>query len=66
MDSAGVQDFQIKKDIMNLTRILNAENLNPDEIFSAKRGIRSCRRMTTVPSGGLLVIERLRRVPIPE
>jgi len=66
MDSAEAQDFQVNADIRNLTRILNADNLNPDVMFSAKRGIRSCRRMVAFPAGGLSVIDRLRRVPIPE
>jgi hypothetical protein len=66
MDSAEAQDFQVKEDIRNLTRILNADNLNPDLMFSAKRGIRSCRRMAAFPSGGPSVIERLKRVPVPE
>ena len=66
MDSAEAQDFQVKADIRNLTRILTADNLNPEVMFSAKRGIRSCRRMTTFPVGGFSVIDRLRRVPTPE
>lgn len=61
------QELQVKKDLQNLTRTLTGDNLNPDEMFSKKRGIRSC----TLPfksahETGQSVREQLKRVKTPE
>ena len=36
------QELQVKKDLQNLIRTLTGENLRYEEMFSQKRGIRSC------------------------
>ena len=61
------QERQVKKDLENLTRTLTGENLNPDEIFSQKRGIRSCTPpFKSAHETGHSVSERLKRVQTPE
>jgi hypothetical protein len=60
------QERQIKKDLQNLTRTLTGDNLNPDEMFSQKRGIRACTPpFRSAHETGHSVSERLKRVQIP-
>jgi hypothetical protein len=61
------QERQVKKDLLNLTRTLTGDNLNPDEMFSQKRGIRSCTPPFKSPKEhGHSVSERLKRAQPPE
>jgi hypothetical protein len=61
------QEYQVKKDLQNLTRKLTGENLNPDEMFSKKRGIRSCTPpLRGANETGHSVSEQLKRVQLPE
>ena len=61
------QEQQVKKDLQNLTRTLTGDNLNADEMFSEKRGIRSCTPpLKNVHETGHSVSERLKRVQPPE
>lgn len=61
------QERQIKKDLHNLTRILTGDNLNPDEMFSHKRGIRSCTPpFKSAHETGHSVSEQLKRAQPPE
>ncbi len=61
------QEQQVKKDLRNLTRILTGENISPEEMFSQKRGIRSCTPPFKNGHGsGHSVSKRLKRVPLPE
>jgi len=61
------QEFQVKKDLHNLTRTLTGDNLNPDEMFSQKRGIRSCTPpFKNAHDTGQSVSEQLKRVKLPE
>jgi hypothetical protein len=62
-----LQELQLKKDLASLIRTLTSEGLNPAVMFTRKRSIRSC---TPVIEPGYesstLVIERLKRVRVPE
>jgi hypothetical protein len=61
------QELKVKKDLHNLTRTLTGDNLNPDEMFSEKRGIRSCTPpFKSAHETGQSVRERLKRVQTPE
>ncbi|MDO9034998.1 MAG: hypothetical protein Q7U51_07330 [Methanoregula sp.] len=61
------QEFQVKKDLQNLTRTLTGDDLNPDEMFSEKRGIRSCTPpFKSAHETGQSVREQLKRVKTPE
>ena len=61
------QEQQVKKDLQNLTRRLTGDDLNPDEMFSEKRGIRSCTPpFKSAHETGQSVRERLKRVQTPE
>ena len=61
------QEQQVKKDLHNLTRTLTGDNLNPDEMFSQKRGIRSCTPpFKSKKENGQEVSKRLKRVQTPE
>ena len=61
------QELQVKKDLQNLTRTLTGDNLNPEEMFSKKRGIRSCTPpFKSAHEPGHSVNERLKRVQTPE
>jgi len=61
------QELQVKKDLESLTRKLTGENLNTDEMFSHKRGIRACTPpFRSVHENGDPVSERLKRVQPPE
>jgi hypothetical protein len=61
------QESQVKKDLHNLTRTLTGDNLNPDEMFSKKRGIRSCTPpFKSVDETGNSVSKQLKRVQTPE
>jgi hypothetical protein len=61
------QERRVKKDLHNLTQILTGDNLNPDEMFSEKRGIRSCTpSLKSSKDTGHSVSERLKRVQTPE
>jgi hypothetical protein len=61
------QERRVKIDLQNLTRTLTGDNLNPDEMFSLKRGIRSCTPpFKSAHEQGHSVSERLRRVQTPE
>ncbi|MFA6225288.1 MAG: hypothetical protein WC620_03675 [Methanoregula sp.] len=63
----GEQEHRVKKDLQNLTRILTGENLNPDEMFSQNRGIRSCTPpLKCAHETGHSVSEQLKRVQFPE
>ena len=60
------QEQQVKKDLQNLTRTLTGDNLNPDEMFSKKRGIRSCTPpFKSTHEKGHSVSERLKRILPP-
>ncbi len=65
METDEAREQRVKKDLANLTRTLTSENLNPAEMFSKKRNIRSVTPVnprqdeSTVP-------ERLKRVQVPE
>ncbi len=66
MNNDEAQDLQVKKDLANLTRTLNSDNLNPSIMFSKKRHIRSCTpAIASHPEHGC-VAERLERVQVPE
>jgi hypothetical protein len=61
------QERQVKKDLLNLTRTLTGDNLNADEMFSQKRGIRSCTPpFKSQKENGHSVSERLKRAQPPE
>jgi len=61
------QEQQVKKDLHNLTLTLTGDNLNPDEMFSKKRGIRSCTPpFKSAHENGHSVSERLKRAQTPE
>jgi hypothetical protein len=61
------QELKVKKDLQNLTRTLTGDDLDPDEMFSEKRGIRSCTPPFKSPKeSGLSVRDRLKRVKTPE
>jgi hypothetical protein len=61
------QERQIKKDLQNLTRTLTGDDLNPDEMFSQKRAIRSCTPpFKSAKESGHSVSERLKRAQPPE
>ena len=61
------QEQQVKKDLHNLTLTLTGDNLNPDEMFSAKRGIRSCTPpFKSAHENGHSVSERLKRAQTPD
>lgn len=65
MEDDEAQNLQVKKDLANLIRTLNSENLNPSVMFSKKRGIRSCTRFIQPALQHLAVSERLKKVQIP-
>ena len=61
------QELQVKKDLHNLIRILTGDNLNPDEMFSENRGVRSCTPpFKSTKENGHSISERLKRAPLPE
>jgi len=61
------QELQVKNDLENLTRTLTGDNLNPDEMFSKKRGVRACTPpFKSAHEPGHSVSERLKRVKLPE
>ena len=61
------QERQVKKDLHNLTQKLTGDNLNTDEIFSQKRGIRSCTPpFKSAKENGHEVSKRLKRIQTPE
>jgi hypothetical protein len=67
MEPEGGEDPDVKRDLRHLDCSLTAENLNPDVMFSKKRGIRSCTpALSEDAAGGKVVHERLKRVPPPE
>lgn len=66
METDEAQECQVKKDLANLTRTLTSENLNPAEMFSKKRNIRSCTPVKEPKQEGGTVSERLKRVQVPE
>ncbi|MDO9325635.1 MAG: hypothetical protein Q7T80_11845 [Methanoregula sp.] len=60
------QERQVKKDLCHLTRTLTGDNLNPQEIFSLNRGIRSCTpTFACAHATGHSVSEQLKRVQLP-
>jgi hypothetical protein len=65
MEPEDDQEVQVKKDLANLTRTLTSENINPDAIFTKKRGIRSCTPAIEAGQGNGNVTERLKRVQPP-
>ena len=66
MHAAEDQELAVRKDLANLTRSLNKENLNPEIMFARARGIRSCTpRFGTTSKSSVSVAEQLRRVRIP-
>jgi hypothetical protein len=61
------QERQVKKDLQNLTRTLTGDNLNTEEMFSKKRGIRACTPpFKSAHEPGHSVSERLKRAQTPE
>ena len=61
------QELKVKKDLQNLTRTLTGDDLDPSEMFSEKRGIRSCTPPFKSPKEtGQSVREQLKRVKTPE
>jgi len=61
------QEQQVKKDLQNLNRTLTGDNLNTDEMFSQKRGIRSCTPpFKSAKENCHSVSERLKRAQLPE
>jgi len=61
------QERQVKKDLHKLTQKLTGDNLNTDEMFSQKRGIRSCTPpFKSAKENGHEVSKRLKRVQPPE
>jgi len=61
------QERQVKKDLQKLIKKLTGDNLNTDEIFSQKRGIRSCTPpFKSTKENGHEVSKRLKRVQTPE
>jgi hypothetical protein len=66
MDPVDEQELAVRKDLVNLTRALKADNLNPEIMFSRARGIRSCTPVFgTTSKSSVSVSERLRRVRVP-
>ena len=66
MQTADEQNLTIKKDLANLTRALNKENLDPAVMFARTRGIRSVTpQFGTTSKSSVSVIEQLRRVKTP-
>lgn len=65
METDEAQEQQVKKDLANLTRTLTSENLNPAEMFSKERNIRSCTPVNPKQDESV-VPERLKRVQVPE
>ena len=66
MEAEEDQELQVKKDLAHLTRTLTSENLNPAIIFTTKRGIRSCTPAINPATENGTVIERLKRIQMPE
>jgi len=67
MKSEGDEDPEVRRDLRHLTCSFTSDNLDPDVMFSRKRGIRSCTPpLSADKAGGQVVHERLRRVPPPE
>ncbi len=66
MESDEDQELQVKKDLVNLTRTLTSENLNPAVMFTKNRGIRSCTPAIEPALENGTVSERLKRVQMPE
>jgi hypothetical protein len=61
------EEILVEMDILHLTKVLTPDNLNPEEMFSKQRGIRSCTPCFETGSGtGQGVADRLKRVPLPE
>jgi hypothetical protein len=60
------QEMLVEMDILHLTKVLTPDNLKPDEMFSKKRGIRSCTPSFENRPGEHGVADRLKRVPPPE
>jgi len=61
------QELQVKKDLHNLTMTLTGDNLDPDELFSKKRGIRACTPpFKSAHDTSHSVSERLKKVQSPE
>ena len=66
MEQWDERDIQVKRDLHHLTRTLNAENLNPEILFSQQRGIRSCTPpFDSLPGNGMAVRERLSLIQSP-
>lgn len=66
MDTDEDQDLRVKKDLAHLTRTLTSDNINTDEIFAKKRGIRSCTPpFDTTDATAKSVSERLKRIKKP-
>jgi len=66
MQAADDQELAVRKDLANLTRSLNKDNLNPEIMFARSRGIRSCTpQFGTTSKSSVSVSEQLRRVRIP-
>ncbi len=66
MEAAEDPDLQIRRDLANLTRTLNKDDLNPDVMFAGSRGIRSCTpQFGTTSKSSVSVSERLKRVRLP-
>jgi|GEM_PF-875615 len=67
MEPADDQIIRVKNDLDQVTRSLTSENLDPDEMFSKKRGVRACTPpITESPAEGGSVAERLKRVRPPK
>ena len=66
MHAAEDQELAVRKDLANLTRSLNKENLNPEIMFARTRGIRSVTpAFGTTSKSSVSVSEQLRRVRMP-
>jgi hypothetical protein len=67
MEPADDQKTRVNEDLSHITRSLTSEDLNPEEMFSKKRGIRACTPpIRETPADGGSVAERLKRVRLPK
>ncbi len=61
------QERRVKKDLQALTQTLTGDNLDTEEMFSHKRGIRACTPpFKSAHEPGHSVSERLKRAQAPE
>jgi len=66
MEETDDQELRVRRDLANLTRTLTPDNIRPDLMFAATRGIRAVTPpFGTTSKSSVSVSERLKRAPLP-